>query len=662
MISTKTCQKVALMILCLLPVWSMAQEVRIDYAEPLEQLQLIQSTRSAESEKPGERQSAATIDALQFSAFGKFFDVRVSPNQYILTQPVRDSLSSDIGVFRGRIDGMPGSWVRLVVIDDIPRGLVWDGTTMYAIEVSDKTAVASIFRLDDLYIPPGALTCGQSSNQKTAADLLKAVTGDFDANGAQAPGADSFIDMGIVADFEFASDKGSAAQSELITRMNNLDGIFSEQLGVQLNIGTTDIFSSSNDPFTDETDSGNLLDELTEFRADSAAQRANGLTHMFTGRNLDGSTVGVAYVGALCSSSFGVGLTQATNSASVDTLIAAHELGHNFGAPHDGTSGSACESTAQDFLMAPRVNGSDTFSACSVAEMRVDINRASCISALPTLDVAVEATQPGNTLLGDSATVSFVVNNVGTEDADSVSIEVSIPSGAALDSVSSSRGSCSSGGGTANCSIGLIDTGSSATVDLGVTSLSAGNTNFTAIVTVPDDDNANNNNATLTLSVERAVDLVASAATAAVVVDRTSSASVTIANQSSIAATNTVVTINPGNDIRIDSGSWPAGNCSVAGGVLSCESSSLAAQSSNTITVQLAGLAVGSTDYSVSVSATETDRNSSNNSAQGQVNVGEAPVDSGGGAFSLLSLCMLLLLISITLAANCRSSLRQTIA
>jgi hypothetical protein len=32
--------------------------------------------------------------------------------------------------------------------------------------------------------------------------------------------------------------------------------------------------------------------------------------------------------------------------------IAAHELGHNFNAPHDGEAG-ACATTAQTFLMAP---------------------------------------------------------------------------------------------------------------------------------------------------------------------------------------------------------------------------------------------------------------------------------------------------------------------
>ena len=67
--------------------------------------------------------------------------------------------------------------------------------------------------------------------------------------------------------------------------------------------------------------------------------------------------------------------------------VVAHEIGHNFGAPHDGETGSACESQAGDWLMSPRLNGVDQFSQCSLNEMADDIARASCITALPSVDM-----------------------------------------------------------------------------------------------------------------------------------------------------------------------------------------------------------------------------------------------------------------------------------
>ena len=172
---------------------------------------------------------------------------------------------------------------------------------------------------------------------------------------------------------------GANAETALLTRLNNVDGIFSEQLGVQITVAEVDVFTSSTDPFT-STAASTLLDELARYRADTAHQEAQGLTHLFTGRDLDGSTVGVAFFGAVCatrsrfsSRSFGAGLSQArAGNAVIDSLVAAHEIGHTFGAPHDGDANGACASTPTTFLMAPNINGSSRFSACSLGEMEAE--------------------------------------------------------------------------------------------------------------------------------------------------------------------------------------------------------------------------------------------------------------------------------------------------
>ena len=623
--------RVLLLAFVIMPATSMAERAQVEYSEPLQQLELQRGTPA---------------DSMRFNAFGKHFDVQLAPNQNILSLAVRERLTNDVGVYRGEVDGMPGSWVRVVVADGRPQGLLWDGKVMYAIETdNDPSSTPVMFRLDDLQIPAGSLTCAQADQQMTASKLLGAVAKDVRPSVEAAAGADSSLDVAVIADFEFASDKGNNTVAELVTRMNNVDGIFSEQLGVQLNLARTDVFTTSNDPFTDESESGSLLDELTDYRNANAEQNANGLTHLFTGRDLDGTTVGVAYTGALCSRRYGAGLTQGTHSASLDSMIAAHEIGHNFGAPHDGTSGSNCEGTAQDFLMAPRLNGSDTFSACSIQQMQDDVNRASCVTPLPTLDIQVVANQPGDSLLGDSDTVTFVVNNVGTEDAVDTGFEVSLPSSVTLDSITSSIGSCSSGGGSATCSIGSIGVGSNATVSLTVTSSAPGDARFSATVTTTGDSNSGNDTATLTLGVNPAVDVQARAAASNITRDQSTTVQVTIENDSSIAATTVEVTVSGNSGVRIDSASWSSGSCSMSGGIATCQANSLAVQSNNNISVQLTGLDEGRQSYSVNVSAAETDRDTSNNSVQGQITVGEPQADSGGGPFGLLEMLALLLLL-----------------
>lgn len=620
---------------------------QVVYQEPLEQVRMAYTTPSG-LQKPG----AAQVRSLRFDAFGKRFDIDLEPNHSLLNAAQRVALDNRIGIYRGEIAGMPNSWARLVIENDMPRGMLWDGEEMWAVEVVANEATGAeepiIYRLQDLQITPGALTCSHVRSAKNAAEFAKAMLAEGSGTTARALGAASQLDMAVIGDFEFTTAKGASVDTALIARMNNVDGIFSEQLGVQLNVNRIDTYTANNDPFTGESESGALLDELTAYRLGTPAQYANGLTHLFTGRDLDTSTVGIAYTGALCSRGFGAGLTQGTHSETMDSLIAAHEIGHNFGAPHDGTSG-ACESETGEFLMAPRLNGIDQFSSCSITEILDDISRARCISALPGTDVAVIAGgQPAAVLLGNSETFTFEVNSVGTDSASGVNVELTIPSGVALNSASWNSGTCTSGAGVASCAIGAIAAGSGVTVTVAVATLAVGDADFVASITADTDANGNNNQATVRLTVDPAVDLVSTAATAAQLsLNASTTIRPNIENRSSISATSITVTVTPNAGIRIDSASWSPGSCNIASNVLTCQAASLAAQSSDALQIAVTGISEGNQSYAMTVSATETDRNSANNNASGQVNVG--PVGgggadgSGGGSLGWLTLLLLIL-------------------
>ena len=608
--------------------------VRILHSERLQQLSLERTPTAAAL--PGDADSPLR---LQFDALGRRFDLALEPNRRLTGGLDRAAFTGGVQVYRGALTASPGSWARIVIADGQPTGLVYDGSELIAIEADATGAIA--FRVDDLVIEPGAMSCAAGSAQ-TGGDLLTALKRDAAVAKAQGPGATSQIDIAVVADFEFASDKGSETQAQLLARMNNIDGIFSEQLGVQFNVGRFDIFADAADPFSDETDAGNLLDELAQFRSDRPEQRSNGLTHLFTGRNLDGSTVGIAFLGALCRTSAGSGLTQATSSVTTDSLIAAHEFGHNFGAPHDGTEGSVCESTPQDFLMAPRVNGSDTFSDCSIEQMEDDVARASCITALPSTDVAVNGNPPGAVLLGNSTDVSFDVDSIGTDTASGVQLAVVVPGAVSLDSVSASAGSCSSGAGTVDCTLGAIGSGSGVTVTLSVTADAVGTAAFVATTTATVDANANNNAETLNLAVDPAVELLAiTPAQAQIQVDQSVTVRPTIENRATIAASNVEVGIQPAAGLRIESVSWSAGSCNATAGSATCSATSLAAQATTTLELRLTGTSSGTHSYSVDVTSDDTDRQPGNNEATGQVSVGTTTVtedDSGGGTTGLLTL------------------------
>src|SRR6185436_2830042 len=94
----------------------------------------------------------------------------------------------------------------------------------------------------------------------------------------------------------------------------------------------------------------------------------------------------------LCETHDGVSLSDSLDGEFFGVLVMAHELGHNFGARHDGAAGSQCESTPSYYLMWPSINGSSQFSQCSLDAMAPVISRArasSCIKPATYADLSV---------------------------------------------------------------------------------------------------------------------------------------------------------------------------------------------------------------------------------------------------------------------------------
>lgn len=462
-----------------------AAAVTVRYAEPLQRL-AITGDAPAGLGKPGSGGPAA----LTFDAFGKTFDLALEPNHRLLSDAARGSLTGAARVYRGSVAGSADSWSRIVIADGVPRGLIRDGAGLYAIEAQAGAAV--IYRLEDLYVPPGSVSCGASAGN--AAGLYGDVVGELGKTLGKSGSATSQISVGAIGDYELFKAEGPGSEVAILTRLNNVDGIFSEQLGVQIYVDDVRIFSNATDPFSDTLEPRALLDELATYRARDASQRSLALTHLYTGRNLQGSTVGIAFNGTLCEATWGAGLTQLGGNVTFDSLVAAHEIGHNFGAPHDGEAGSACATETGQFLMAASINGSDRFSACSVYQMQPKIQGAYCVAAVPTVDaaIALSGTLPA-TAMGGTASARFNVMNTGTATAQGVSVDVTLPANAAFASASTSQGSCTDGAGTVSCAIGSIPGGSNRTVTIEMTAAAVGSADLIAIVdAAADADPANN--------------------------------------------------------------------------------------------------------------------------------------------------------------------------
>jgi len=628
-------------------VASNVEGIVISHHEALQHLR-VQSRGEDFSQK---LQSVAPV-SVRFDALGRTFELELEPNAGLFATASRSVEAGGLIPYRGRIAGMPRSWARIVIVDGTPSGMVWDGEDLFAIEAPGDSIVDTntpiIYRLADAIVSPGALSCASASSATNGAAMYKSLVGNLSVAMAQGAGAVSEIDLGAIGDSDFTNVHGSNAAAAIITRLNNVDGIYSEQVGVQINVPLVETFTDVTDPFTAETDPGMLLEEVAAYRLATPGQQNQGLTHLYTGRDLDGTTVGIAYMEALCRSRFGAGLSQGSTNATFDSLVTAHEIGHNFGAPHDAVTGSPCEAEPATFIMATNLNGNNQFSACSILEMQDDISAASCITPLPSTDASIAFNdQPPTILLGNAATITFDVANNGTTQAINVVTDVVLPDNVSFLSAAGSTGSCTNGAGTVSCQLGDIPGSSAATVTVTTATTAVGIGVFNASVTADADDNGGNNQTSARLTVDPAVNLIVNVPSSAeVTVNQSTNVSATLQNQSILDATGVTLSISLDSGLRANSANWSIGTCAVAAQQIDCQAGQFDAQSSSTLDLSVTGLTTGTKNYTVALASAEPDANPSNNSVDASVTVNSASggsnnSDGGGGAFGAILLWLL---------------------
>ncbi len=632
-----------------------AAEVVVSHFEPLQRTLISKTDKSAHSfsSKPATPASVS----IRFDALGKNFDLQLVSNDRVASGLPAGAAKSEVEIYRGQLANNPQSWARIVVFDGMPRGMIWDGSEMYAIEAPDDSSLPIdapvIYRLADAFVVSGTMSCGSDFLSGSAATIMKEISTSSKTAIARAPGAVTQMTMSAIGDFEFTNARGgdNAAVAAITTRLNNVDGFFSEQVGVQINVDLIETHSDQADPFGDTLIAADLLDEVSEYRLQSPDHNSRGLTHLYTGRNLDTTTVGIAWRGVLCEDYFGAGLSEGNAGATNDSLIAAHEIGHNFGAEHDGEPLTPCEADTGAFIMSASINGSQQFSACSISIMQAEAAAASCAAALPAVDVSVQPlSQLSSVLLGAQTDLVYEVASNGTLDAAGVRVNFSVPNVLSLQSVATSAGTCSNGAGSVDCNLGNLAGLSSASITLSVMANALGTGTLTANVTTTDTDERpiNNQNSVL-LTVEPAVDLIAGVPTsAAVFIDASTSVSVTLNNASQINATNATASVTLENGLQPVSATWSIGTCTVTAQRVDCLAGTFAAQTNSLLTINARGISSGRRDVTVVLSSTEADTNPDDNSSLGEVRV-VAPDDAkddGGGSTSpvaiLLALCALL--------------------
>ena len=280
----------------------------------------------------------------------------VAPGQFVNRVPEAPRTLS------GSLIGSKGSRVAGSMLDDglSAKMVMGDGEVMF-IEplVSKMKAIAGtpqanmhlIYKPTDTVPQPG--TCGvpgrgqhlfeavRQANLRQAElrrqDALRRNARDEAPEIAFGTGPEDLIaEIGIDADFEFFSDFGSVAATnnrmELV--LNIVNDQYEDEVDISHMISGAVIRSTANDPYT-SSDAGTLLGQFQNEWLTNQGSIQRDVAHLFTGRNLNGGTIGVAFLGTICTTAgFGLVESNFTPAIACVTDLSAHELGHNWNAGH----------------------------------------------------------------------------------------------------------------------------------------------------------------------------------------------------------------------------------------------------------------------------------------------------------------------------------------
>lgn len=342
--------------------------------------------------------------------------------------------------FKGTVAGMEGATARFTIGADSLEGIIITRDEWYFVEPLQHLDTSSGLTASD-FVVYRASDVKASTLRECGTALLSRLENRLDQTVQQGLNLglgepkDAVLytaDIATEADNEFVAALGSSsnANSEILSILNQVDGIYQAELSIALRVSYQHTWAGSSDPFA-ASGASDLLTELsTYWNGNLTFNDTFDLVHLWTGRNLDGSTVGVAYRGVVCKyRATSYGLSQHDTGSIFRVGTPTHEIGHNFGASHPDTatppatgcdnsimSSSAGNSTQLSFCMFSRdeINTHlSTYSACLVSPA----------SSLPDL-VVTSLTAPTSATVGGTISVNAQVRNDGTAAAGAFRVEL----------------------------------------------------------------------------------------------------------------------------------------------------------------------------------------------------------------------------------------------
>lgn len=251
----------------------------------------------------------------------------------------------EVALFRGRIVGEPDSFAFLGLSPSGSNGFIRKGPAEYTLasfashgnRPGGRRHVVFERSASELAGREVPFQCQTSSIPDDTAPTAAAAIGTYSWRVAY---------VAIDCDYEYGQlfDNLSDAAVYAIELLGAISSIYERDLQVRLHLPFLRIWSTANDPYSQDNVS-TLLSELQSEWVDNMGWVDRDIVHLLSG---EPGRAGLANVNVLCDENFGYGVSAGligafprpvppNDSGPVDTFdlkIVAHEMGHQFGSPH----------------------------------------------------------------------------------------------------------------------------------------------------------------------------------------------------------------------------------------------------------------------------------------------------------------------------------------
>lgn len=315
---------------------------------------------------------------------------------------VADTALMTCNTYSGYANGDPSQFVRLYIDDSEIKGVVSDGKGgFYAIE---PLASLTNTKPDNRYV---VFNTNDVNNNEESCGMNEPISmAVAKANNARVNTTASakcrILEIATDADYEYYLGNRANSNARILNDMNIIAGIYLNTFNIRIVVTYQHVFATKNDPYTAE-DAAALLSEEKNYWNKNHSDIKRDVVHLFTGKILDGLTLGIAYKGTVGNPSRAYSLTSST---AKEYATAAHEIGHNLNASHPQDAASGCGTTSSS-LMCSGLNKALLYSDFSQGEINAFIEANESV---------LLASDYNFSILGDSSicsTTTFRTNLMG---------------------------------------------------------------------------------------------------------------------------------------------------------------------------------------------------------------------------------------------------------